>query len=64
MAKKKKSVNAQDHGPGIVYVLGVIGAIVYYVSNATGFWMGVWGVIKSFAWPAIIVFEIMKFLGV
>jgi hypothetical protein len=48
---------------GAVYGLGFVGAAVYYISTATGFWMGVLGVLKALVWPAFLVFEIMKFFG-
>ena len=51
-------------GPGgAVYGLGFIGAAVYYVSTATGFWMGVLGVLKAIVWPAFVVYKLMKYLG-
>ena len=51
------------HGTGsAVYGLGFIGAIVYYISNASGFWVGVLGVLKALVWPAFLVFELLKFL--
>lgn len=48
---------------GFTYFLGFIGAAVYYISTATGFWMGLLGVIKAVVWPAFLVFELMKFIG-
>lgn len=48
---------------GAVYGLGVIGALFYYISTATGFWNGVLGVLKALVWPAILVFEILKYIG-
>jgi len=45
------------------YCLGFIGALVYYLSTATGFWSGVLGILKAFVWPAFLIFEVMKFLG-
>ena len=48
---------------GMVYGLGFLGAAVYYISTATGFWNGVWGVIKAIVWPALVAFELMKYLG-
>jgi hypothetical protein len=48
---------------GAVYGLGFIGAIIYYISTATGFWMGVLGILKALVWPAFLVFEMLKFLG-
>jgi len=48
---------------GAVYGLGLIGALIYYISTATGFWNGVLGVVKAILWPAFLVYESLKFLG-
>ena len=48
---------------GAVYGLGFIGAAIYYISNATGFWIGVLGFLKALVWPAFLVYEALKFLG-
>lgn len=45
---------------GAVYGLGMIGAAVYYISTATGFWMGVLGFLKAIVWPAFLVYEALK----
>ncbi len=55
-AKKGASSNT-------VYGLGFIGAIIYYISHATSFWMGVIGFLKSIVWPAFLVYEALKYLG-
>jgi hypothetical protein len=47
---------------GAIYGLGFIGALVYFLSTATGFWVGVWGIIKAALWPAFLVFELFRFL--
>ena len=47
---------------GAGYFLGFIGATVFYISTATGFWNGVLGVLKAFVWPAFLVYEVLKFL--
>lgn len=46
-----------------VYGLGMIGAAVYFIMNASGFWMGVLGLLKAIVWPAIMVFELLKFIS-
>jgi hypothetical protein len=51
------------HSGNAVYGLGFIGAAVYYVSTATGFWMGVLGILKAIVWPAIAVYGLLRFLG-
>jgi hypothetical protein len=48
---------------GAVYGLGFIGAAVYYISVATGFWMGVLGFLKAIVWPAFLVYEALKNLA-
>jgi hypothetical protein len=51
-------------GPsGAVYGLGFIGSAVYYISHAAGFWMGVLGFLKALVWPAVLVYAVMKKLG-
>ena len=53
----------KEHGSsGIVYVLGLIGALVYYLSQATTFWVGVLGVLKAIVWPAFLVYHLLGFL--
>lgn len=46
-----------------VYGLGFIGAAVYYISNATSFWTGILGFLKALVWPAFVVYELLKYLG-
>ena len=56
----KKHIKNSCGGCG--YFLGFLGAAVYYLSTATGFWNGVWGIIKALVWPAFLVFEVLKFI--
>jgi hypothetical protein len=51
------------HKSNAVYGLGFIGAAIYFISTATGFWMGVLGFLKALVWPAFLVFELLKSLG-
>ena len=60
--KKKKDFANSCSGGGL-YCLGFIGAVIYYISTATGFWNGVLGVLKALVWPAFLVFELLKYLG-
>jgi len=48
---------------GGAYFLAVIGAAVYYLGQATTFGMGVLGILKAMVWPAFLVYELLKFLG-
>ncbi|MBW3015958.1 hypothetical protein KY330_06050 [Candidatus Woesearchaeota archaeon] len=60
---KKCKPNVASCSGGGIYGLGFIGALVYYISTATGFWNGVLGVLKAMVWPAFLVFEVLKFVG-
>jgi hypothetical protein len=53
----------QQNAPhGAIYGLGLIGAAVYYISTASGFWMGVFGFIKALLWPAFLIYDSLKAL--
>jgi hypothetical protein len=54
MAKKEVTGNASS---GAVYGLGFIGAAIFFISQSTGFWMGVLGFLKALVWPAFLVYE-------
>jgi len=58
--KKNYNHNAPS---GAIYGLGVIGAAIYYISIATGFWIGVLGFLKALVWPVFLVYEALKFLA-
>lgn len=48
---------------GSIYGVGFIGAVIYYISTATDFWMGVLGFLKALVWPGFLVYELLKFVG-
>jgi len=47
---------------GAFYGLGFIGAVIYFFSTASSFWIGLLGLLKAIVWPAILVFELLNFL--
>lgn len=54
---------SSNAGGGAVYGLGIIGAAIYYISTACGFWMGVLGFLKAIVWPVFLVYEALRALG-
>lgn len=62
MAKKKVKCEMESCG-GAFYGLGFLGAAIYYISTATGFWNGVLGFLKAIIWPAFLVYGMLKNLG-
>ena len=47
---------------GGIYGLGFIGAVIYYLGHASGFWVGVLGILKALVWPAFLVYHLFLFL--
>jgi hypothetical protein len=60
--QKKPRVIHQTGASEAVYGLGLIGALVYYISHATTFMIGVLGFLKAIVWPAMLVYEALKYL--
>lgn len=60
--KVKESVSNGGCG-GAFYGLGFLGALFYYLTTATSLWAGIIGVLKALFWPAFLVYELLKFLG-
>jgi hypothetical protein len=59
----KENCNRSERGGSAVYGLGFIGAAIWFISQATGFWMGVLGFLKAIVWPAFLVYEAFKHLA-
>ena len=60
---EKARYGGRGAGGGAVYGLGLIGAIVYYIRFADGFWDGVLGVLKALVWPAFLIYYLLKLVG-
>ncbi len=46
------------------YFLGFIGALVYLLQTATGFWDGVAGFFIALVWPAFLIYHLFSFLRI
>lgn len=60
--KKDKWKHAHSGGSGAVYGLGLIGALVYFIQQATTFQEGLVGVLKALVWPALLVYKALELL--
>lgn len=58
--KKRSRQNVTDGGVGAFMFLAFIGAAVYFISEANGFWEGVLGFLKALVWPAFLVYEVLQ----
>ncbi|MGN6265695.1 MAG: hypothetical protein ACTHM5_08475 [Ginsengibacter sp.] len=60
--KKKKRTASANGASGGIYGLAFIGALIYFIQQATTFWMGVLGFFKALVWPAVLIYKVMEFL--
>lgn len=66
MAHKDTSRSAptRTSGPlGAIYLMTVIGAAVYFIGEAEGFWGGVLGLLKALVWPTFVVYRALELLS-
>jgi hypothetical protein len=47
---------------GGIYGMGFLGASIYFVEHAASFWMGVFGILKAFFWPALLMYKLLEFI--
>jgi len=58
----EKVIN-NNTGSGAIYGLGIIGALIYYIQHADGFWAIIVGIVKAIFWPAVILYEVLRLLN-
>ena len=47
---------------GGIYGMAFIGAAVYYIQQATSFWIGVFGFFKAMFWPTVLMYKLLEYL--
>jgi hypothetical protein len=59
---RKPRVIRQTGASEAVYGFGLIGSWIYFFTHAATFWLGVLGFFKGIVWPAMLVYELLKYL--
>jgi hypothetical protein len=62
-SSRRRGRRAGAGGGDAVYGLGLIGALVYYIQHADGFWGVILGILKALVWPAFVVYDLLKHLA-
>lgn len=57
----KNKVN--EGGTGYILFTAWVGALVYFVQQSDGFWGFFVAIFKACVWPAYVMFEVLKALG-
>lgn len=65
MSNSKKTYANESASAGAVYGLGLIGALIYFIQAANGFWEILLAFLQAIVWPAYIVYKLLEsFYGV
>lgn len=65
MAKEKTIKVVNKGGPAAgIYIMGMFGAAVYFISNTDGFGNVVVALLKSLVWPAFLINRIFELLRI
>ena len=59
----RKGMQTASGGSGPLYFFGMIGALVYYIDVAHGFWSVVLAFLKAIVWPAFLTHDVLKFIA-
>lgn len=59
---QKTKVIRQRGASEAVYGFGLIGAWIYYFTHSATLWIGVLGFFKGIVWPAMLVYDVLKYL--
>lgn len=46
-----------------IYLLGTVGAAVFFINGTPTIWEGIIGVFKALVWPAFLVFRAFEFFA-
>ncbi|MBS1523525.1 MAG: hypothetical protein JST50_21160 [Bacteroidetes bacterium] len=58
----KEQIKKAGNQGSVLYGMGFMGSLVYFISHATSFWMGVLGIIKAIFWPAFVIYKVLELL--
>lgn len=62
LSGKSRAKYSCKGGGEAVYFFGLIGAMVFYIQQANGFWQVIVAILKAFVWPAFVVYDLLKFI--
>lgn len=58
--KQRQQLAAQHPGAGFIWLLGFIGAFVYYLEQVDTFAGGIVAFLKAVFWPAFLVYKLLS----
>ena len=65
MFNKAKDVKVVNKGPaGFAFFLAFVGALIYFIDKADGFWEVVLAFLQALVWPALLINKIFTVLQI
>lgn len=58
----KEQIKKMGNQTCAIYGLAFLGALVYFIQHAVGFWGGVLGFFKAIFWPAMVLYKVLELL--
>jgi hypothetical protein len=46
---------------GVIYGLGWLGAVIYFIQHAPSFWGAILGILEAVIWPILLVYKALEF---
>jgi hypothetical protein len=64
LADSDRSRGATPHASfGGTYLIAVVGAAVYFIQQADGFWQVILALLKALVWPGFVVYGLLDLLN-
>lgn len=65
MTTSNKTIKIVDRGSsGFVFFVAYIGAAIYFIQQASGFWAVILALLKAAVWPAYVLYHVLQSLHV
>jgi len=65
MTTNNKTIKIVDRGSsGFVFFVAYIGAAIYFIQQASGFWAVILALLKAAVWPAYVLYHVLQSLHV
>lgn len=58
----KEKIQKAGNTAGFIYGTAFIGAVVYFIQHAAGFWGVVLAILKAIVWPALVLYKVLELL--
>jgi hypothetical protein len=63
MTSNNKTIKIVDRGSsGFVLFVAYVGAAIYFVHQASGFWAVILALLKAIVWPAYVLYHVLQLL--